>query len=328
MTTKLGARPVRGTGGRGDARHGRRRGLPTAWLTAWTIRRAIVCLIALAGLGVLLYPSTANWWHDRAHHSQIDAYSRSVAAKTPAQIKREWERAVEFNAKLPDGPIGDPSGQAGGSVLSGALAREYGETLDVGPNGMMGTVSVPSVGINLPIYHGTSDQTLDTGAGHLEGTALPVGGPGTHSVLTGHSGIPGNDLFTGLHQARIGQLFTVTVLDRTLTYRIMRIATVLPTQTDSLRPVPGKDYLTLVTCTPIGVNSHRLLVTGVRVPDRKAAAQALAVPTDGGGPGVPWWALIFTGALLVILLLTAPMARRRTTTADAPADFPAEEEQP
>ncbi|WP_017933362.1 class C sortase [Nocardioides sp. Iso805N] len=289
--------------------------------TAWTIRRALVVLIAAAGLGVLLYPGAATWFSDRAHAATVGAYVDTVHSLPPARIQEMLQAAHDYNEHLPAGPLQDPysASGAGRQTAQGAQVDDYLRTLDVGPESMMGVVAVPSIGVSLPIFHGTAAETLDRGVGHLYGTALPVGGAGTHSVLTGHSGIVGSTLFTNLHKAKLGDEITVTVLDQTLTYRVDQIKTVLPSQTESLAPTPGKDYLTLVTCTPIGVNSHRLLVRGVRVPPAAAAAQQSAVVTGRPHVGFPWWALEGAGGLLVLLLLTSPLGVRRTSVAPAKA---------
>lgn len=159
----------------------------------------------------------------------------------------------------------------------------------------MARLRIPTIGASLPVFHGTSDETLERGVGHLQGSALPVGGAGTNSVLTGHSGIPQSRLFTDLHDLVAGDVVTVEVVGETLTYRVERIATVLPTETDLLQPVPGADLLTLVTCTPIGVNTHRLLVQAHRVDE--ADLPAAVIVAGAAGAGFPWWGLVWSGAL-------------------------------
>jgi sortase A len=284
------------------------------------VRRAIVVLIAAAGLGVLLYPAAATWVSDRTHAAAVGAYVSTVDSMPPARVRELLADARDYNAHLPKGPLRDPysASGAGKQTARGDGVDDYLHTLDVGPDTMMGVVAVPSIDVSLPIFHGTAADTLDRGVGHLYGTALPVGGAGTHSVLTGHSGIVGSTLFSNLHKVKPGDEVTVTVLDQTLTYRIDQIRTVRPEETDSLAPAPGKDYLTLVTCTPIGVNSHRLLVRGVRVPTGAAAEQRSAVVAGRPQVGFPWWGLEGAGGLLVVLFLTRSLGVRRTALA-APA---------
>jgi sortase A len=262
---------------------------------------------------VLFYPQAGAWFSDRAHADTISGYVHTVTSMTPAQTSRELAAAREYNRHLPTGPLQDPYSASGGGreTVTGAAAAQYLHTLDVGPDGIIGILAIPHVGVSLPIYHGTGSLALERGLGHLYGTSLPVGGSGTHAVLAGHSGIAGITLFSNLHKVQLGDTFTVTVLDQTLTYRVDRIRTVLPEQTKDLQAVPGKDYVTLVTCTPIGVNTHRLLVRGVRIPT-PADSPGPEFLHGGAGPGFPWWTLEAGAGLLLLLVLTAPTARRRT----------------
>jgi len=172
---------------------------------------------------------------------------------------------------------------------------DYLDQLRLGRSDTMARLRIPTIGASLPVFHGTSDETLERGVGHLQGSALPVGGAGTNSVLTGHSGIPQSRLFTDLHDLVAGDLMTVEVVGETLTYQVDRIDTVLPTETDLLQPVPGADLLTLVTCTPIGVNTHRLLVQAHRV--EEADLPAAVIVAGAAGAGFPWWGLVWSGAL-------------------------------
>lgn len=181
---------------------------------------------------------------------------------------------------------------------------------------MMGRISIPSIHSDLPIFHGTDDETLSKGAGHLFGSGLPVGGTGTHSVLTAHSGFVNATLFDDLDQVRQGDVFSVTVLGESFYYKVDQIKTVLPEETDDLRKVQDKDYVTLVTCTPTGVNSHRLLVRGERV-DAPAAGSAHALPSQAMDPGFPWWALALVGTAVLIVVVTQPRKARPTRGEEA-----------
>jgi len=283
--------------------HARRRVTRRRWrlVTDWSIRRFFVAVIAVAGVAVLLYPSAAAWFSDRVHAGQVAGYVRDVRAMRPERITRELAQAHQYDDELRAVRVADP---LAAPSLSGPAVRRYDDTLDVGPLGIMGVVQIPAIGLSLPVYHGTAADTLDRGVGHVYGTALPVGGPGTHSVLAGHSGVVGSTLFSHLRDVRLGDTFTITVLDQVLTYRVDQIRTVLPAQTKSLGPVPGEDYVTLVTCTPIGVNTHRLLVRGVRVPTTPDALRSGAL-AGVGGAGFPWWVLIGISAAVVILLVTS-----------------------
>lgn len=277
-------------------------------LRTWTVRRFLVVVLGVAGIGVLLYPSAAAWFSDRAHAATVSGYVQAVRSMPPAETRRLLAQAHDYNRHLPAGPLLDPYSASGGGreTAIGSAAAAYLHTLDVGPEGMIGVLAIRSINLDLPIYHGTGSETLDHGVGHLFGTALPVGGPGTHAVLTGHSGIVNATLFSNLHHVQLGDEFTVTVLDQTLTYRVDQIRTVLPTQTRELVAVPGKDYVTLVTCTPIGVNTHRLLVRGVRVQTPGPGTPKPDFLTGHGGPGFPWWLAEALGAVVLVLVLTRP----------------------
>ncbi|GAA4081747.1 class C sortase [Nocardioides kongjuensis] len=280
-------------------------------VTAWTIRRALVVVLGMAGFAVLLYPSAGAWFTDRAHASVVSGYAETVKSMTPESIRQQLHAAHQYNKHLPKGPLRDPysSSGAGQETALGSDAKRYLDTLNVVQGGMMGVLSIGGIGVTLPVFHGTGASTLDKGVGHLYGTALPVGGRGTHSVLTGHSGIAGVTLFTHLHEMQLGDTFTVTVLDRTLTYQVDQIKTVLPEETEDLEPIAGEDHITLVTCTPIGVNSHRLLVRGIRIPTPKSVSPPAFI-AGKSGPGFPWWILEACGGLVVLLLISSPLGRR------------------
>lgn len=258
----------------------------------WRLRvlPTLVAAIFLAGVAVFLYPQTANWFSDLEHASSITHYDTIIGGISPAHRAAELAAARTYNSNLQPAAITDPFGTSpsGGSGTDDAYDRMLGDD----PTGMMARIDIPSIHADLPIYHGTSDQVLARGVGHLRGTSLPVGGAGTHAVLVAHAGLPSAKLFTDLSKTKLGQTFTVEVLGRTLTYRIVSSRVVLPTDTQALYPVPGKDLVTLVTCTPIGLNTHRLLVTGIRIPTPSSGTTLTAV---AAGPSVPWWAVI--GAL-------------------------------
>ncbi|RZS60432.1 class C sortase [Xylanimonas ulmi] len=240
---------------------------------------------ATLGAGILFFPAAAAWLSAWAHGAEVAGYVESVT-RLPEQAKADaLRRAREFNASLARASLDDP--YAPGSTAPGA---DYLGQLDA--TQVMARVSIPAVGVDLPVYHGTSEQVLARGVGHLVGSSLPVGGAGAHAVLTGHSGRVEADIFDALHEVRLGDRFTISVLGEVLTYEVDQIRTVEPTDTASLLPIAGEDHVTLVTCTPIGVNSHRLLVRGVRVRGPDAPVDpTLTLPAAGRSPGFPWWAL-------------------------------------
>ncbi|MFK0040317.1 class C sortase [Paenarthrobacter sp. NPDC090517] len=286
----------------------------------WSKQRILIVLIAILGVGILLYPTAAAWFSDRVHATEISGYVDTVGNLNPSAKKSIFDAAKKFNQDLPSGPLRDPYSlnDDGKQTTIGAGSDAYQNLLDVGPGGMMGRISIPSIQSDLPIFHGTDEDSLSKGAGHLFGSALPVGGEGTHSVLSAHSGFVNATLFENLHKVAKGETFSISVLDQTIYYKVDSIQTVLPDQTDALRKVPGKDYVTLITCTPTGVNSHRLLVRGERT-EAPGAESPQTMPSRASDPGFPWWVLGLIGAATVAVLVTRPrdstqVSRRERTT--------------
>ena len=216
----------------------------------------ILILVFFVGLSVMLYPTISDYVNQRNQSRAVASYAQDVDKMTDADYSAYFDAADAFNAQV--------------AANENALYRPdqltgYNETLDITGTGIMGYITISKIGVELPIYHGTSDGVLQIAAGHLEGTSLPVGGASTHAVISAHRGLPSAKLFTNLDQLEVGDPFTITVLDRVLTYEVDKISIVLPTETDELKIAEGKDYVTLMTCTPYGINTHRLLVRGRRV---------------------------------------------------------------
>lgn len=260
----------------------------------------LIAVVCLGGVGVALYPATASWFSAVQETQRIAEYGNAVKIIGPDARTEALQQAVAYNAAL-DGRAAVRANERipvdQGAHLPNGF--DYTTLLQADQYGLMGRIVIPSINADLPIYHGTADRTLEKGIGHLEGTSLPVGGDGTHSVLAGHRGLASATLFTNLDQVREGEKFSLYVFGETLTYKIISIKVVDPDQTKTLEPVPGKDLVTLVTCTPIGVNSQRILVTGERVlpTPRSAIAGARAAPA---GPGFPWWSVGIGAALLAV----------------------------
>lgn len=294
------------------------------------LRRLMITLLALAGCAVLLYPAAGNWFTDRAHAAEVTGYTETVESLPEGERAAVLERAYAYNTALADGrtvDLPEPGTERAGAVEAGADvagahdAREataYLDQLTLPTSSTMARLLIPAVGVSLPVYHGTEEETLTRGLGHLQGSALPVGGLGTNSVLTGHSGVPEARLFTNLHDLDGGELVSVDVLGETLTYQVYRIDVVLPTQTDLLQPVAGQDLLTLVTCTPVGVNSHRLVVQAHRVDAETAPGATTVGGTDG--PGFPWWAALLGAAAVggTAFVLWPTVTRRRRPAGSRP----------
>ena len=221
----------------------------------------ILILVFFVGLSVMLYPTISDYINQLHQTRAVANYAADVDKLSDADYTAYFEAADAFNAQI----AADPD-----ALYFPDRFPSYESTLDVTGTGIMGYITIEKIGVELPIYHGTSDAVLQVAAGHLEGTSLPVGGASTHGVISAHRGLPSAKLFTNLDQLEVGDTFTITVLDRTLTYEVDNISIILPTETDSLKVSEGKDYVTLMTCTPYGINTHRLLVRGRRIttPDK------------------------------------------------------------
>ena len=224
----------------------------------------ILVLVLVLGLGIMLYPTVSDWWNSFHQTRAIASYSDTVATMDNEIYDQLWQEAEAYNAALAQ--------KANPYFFTEEDQALYDSTLNVSGTGIMGYIDIPEIKCTLPIYHGTSDAVLQVGVGHIEGSSLPVGGEGTHCVLSGHSGLPSAVLFTHLEDLDIGDLFTLQIMDETLTYEVDRFNRVLPHEMDLLTIEEGKDSCTLVTCTPYGVNTHRLLVHAHRVANEAATA--------------------------------------------------------
>ena len=218
-----------------------------------------IALVAIffVGLCVLLYPTISDFWNEKRQSQAIMNYDDMIIDFTPEDFEEHFAKAEEYNRKL--NRISFPF------VGYSELDDEYYSTLNVNGSGMMGYITIEKIKVQLPIYHGTSDKVLNSAVGHMEGSSLPVGGVNTHSVLSAHRGLPSAKLFTNLDKVEVGDIFTITILDRTITYQVDQVLIVLPNQIDDLYVEKGQDYCTLVTCTPYGINTHRMLVRGTRI---------------------------------------------------------------
>ena len=228
-------------------------------------------LVFLIGLSLLLYPSVSDWWNSMHQTRAIANYSETIATLDHSVYEEIWQRAGEYNAAL--------AGRGIRWTLTDEERADYISQLDPGGTGIMGYIEIPKINCSLPIYHGTDAGVLQIAVGHIEGTSLPVGGESTHCVLSGHRGLPSAKLFTNLDQLETGDLFLLETLNETLTYEVDQILIVLPNELDALQIEEGQDYCTLVTCTPYGVNSHRLLVRGHRV-ENQAEAKVIRVTAE------------------------------------------------
>lgn len=253
-----------------------------------------ICAVVLflTALGLTLYPLISNYVN-QTYASEIQAAYQELIQQTDDSVLREAkQRAIAYNLAITPGTADAYSEEA---LLT--ASEDYENQLDIAGNGIMGYVEIPKIQVNLPIYHGTDAEVLDRGVGHLLGSSLPVGGENTHTILSGHSGMASQKMFTDLEQLTRGDVFYLNVLNETLAYQVTEINTVFPYETDLLGIVPGEDLCTLVTCTPYGVNTHRLLVRGSRIPYEEAAA--MEEETASVEPAASTWEAKYLQGLLV-----------------------------
>lgn len=265
------------------------------------ISTIIIALIFLAGLGFLLYPTVSNLWN-RVHQSRaIATYTKQVEKLDDSQNKEMLKAARKYNKSLLK--------KSDHWKLSKKDKKKYESLLDVSGTGIMGYIEVPKIDCSLPIYHGTDEGALQIAIGHLEGSSLPVGGKSTHCVLSGHRGLPSARLFTDLDQMEEGDVFVLNVLGRKLAYEVDQIKVVLPDEMSDLEIVQGKDLCTLVTCTPYGINTHRLLVRGHRTKYIEETVVRVQKEAEKKETGI--WLLAGGGAVFLIIIIIVVVKRRR-----------------
>jgi sortase A len=263
----------------------------------------VTALVFFVGTAVFLLPTIANWFSQLEQAHALTDLSGDVHDFGAESLEKALAVARAYNATLTGGALVAANERIPVSEADVATAShlKYDQILAADSRGLMARIKIPVIGVDLPIYHGTADETLTEGVGHLEGTALPVGGVGTRSVLTAHRGLATSELFTNLDKVQIGDTFTIEVFGEVLTYRVITIEVVEPEDSKALYPNPDLDLVTLVTCTPLGINSHRILVTGERVLPTPVAD----IENAGEGPqipGFPWWIVILS---VEFVLLTA-----------------------
>lgn len=224
-------------------------------------------LFFFISLGLIFYPVWSSWYLDN-HQAELELkYEEQLQKKDDSEIREAWERAEEYNKAITPGASNESAFTQEAQL---AAAKNYANVLNINGDSIMGYVEIPKIGVNLPIFHGTDENTLERGVGHLVGSSLPIGGDSTHAILTAHSGMASQKMFTNLEDMDIGDVFYVKVLGKKLAYQVDDINVVLPHEIADLYIAQGKDYVTLVTCTPYAVNTHRLLVRGTRIPYEEA----------------------------------------------------------
>lgn len=265
----------------------------------------LLFLIFLIGLSLVVYPTFADWWNSFHQTRAVASYVEQVANMDDDKYDEIWAAAWDYNRSLIDRP--------NDFLLSDEQRERYNALLDIGDNGIMGYIEIPKIDIVYPLYHGTEEPVLQVAIGHLDWTSLPVGGESSHCVISGHRGLPSARLFTDLDQIEVGDNFLLRVLDEVLTYEVDQILIVEPHETDELLIVEGEDYCTLVTCTPYGINSHRMLIRGHRVETevakavRRVTADAVQIEPVIVAPFVAAPILLI---LLIILLIPKPKKRK------------------
>lgn len=266
----------------------------------------LLVALLLAGLSLLLYPSFSDYWNSLHQSRAIAGYAERVAELDETEYDALWAQAQGYNETL--------LARKNGYHLSDAQKEAYEALLNVSGTGVMGYIEIPEINCSLPIYHGTDESILQVAVGHLEWSSLPVGGESTHCVLSGHRGLPSAKLFTNLDRLAAGDVFMLRVLDEVLTYEVDQILIVEPQDVAALAITEGEDYCTLVTCTPYGVNSHRLLVRGHRI-ENSAASNSIRVTADAMQVEpllvAPFAALPLLAVLLIVLLIPKRPGTRR-----------------
>ncbi len=258
----------------------------------------ILIIVCIIGLCLLLYPTVSNYWNTIHSTQVINRYVEQLSSLSNEDFRTMWDEAASYNRTL--------SSSVNGFSLSPEQSEIYASLLDPSDDGVMGYIEIDSLAVNLPVYHGTSDSVLQKAIGHLDWSSLPVGGESSHCVLSGHRGLPNMKLFTDLNKLKLGDVFVLNVLGQSLTYEVDQILTVLPDEMEDLVIEPGKDLCTLVTCTPYGINTHRLLVRGHRtanVSDVRIVSEAVEVDPFIVAPIV---AFPFLFTLFMIIMLKKP----------------------
>ncbi len=262
---------------------------------------AIFIFAVLTGLSFLLYPTVSDYINKLHQSKAIDEYVNEASSLEKSEYDKLLKEANEYNA--------DTLNRVNPFVKTKSQNKTYEERLNITETGMMGYIEIPSINLNLPIYHGTSNNVLQRGIGHLDWTSLPVGGKNTHTVLSGHRGLPSAKLFTNLSDISVGDIFVIRVLNKTLTYRVDKILTVLPEDTSALQILEGEDLCTLVTCTPYGINTHRLLVRGHRV-ENTFESGAVTVISDAIQIE-PVTVALFIAVIILILMSVLRITKNR-----------------
>ena len=269
----------------------------------------ILFLFLLVGLSILNYPFISQWVNRRSESQAVESYEKQTDILAEEKKRAIKQEAEAYNKEL----LEKQTGVSDGFSVKSKRDDRYERILNPSGDGIMGVLRIPKIQVHLPVYHGTSAKVLEEGVGHLYGSSFPTGGEGTHTVLSSHRGLPSKTLFTDLDQMQEGDLFFLDILGEEMAYRVEEILTIEPEETEALEIIPGKDYVTLVTCTPYGINSHRLLVRGARIPWEEKEEK----PEEKIAHGIwQWMKILFAVSAVVILaagilLIVIPFMKKR-----------------
>ena len=269
----------------------------------------ILFLFLLVGLSILNYPFLSQWVNRRSESQAVESYEKQIDVLEEEKKRAIKQEAEAYNKEL----LEKQTGVSDGFSVKSKRDDRYERILNTSGDGIMGVLRIPKIQVHLPVYHGTSAKVLEEGVGHLYGSSFPTGGEGTHSVFSSHRGLPSKPLFTDLDQLKEGDLFFLDILGEEMAYRVEEILTVEPEETEALEIIPGKDYVTLVTCTPYGINSHRLLVRGERILWEEKEEKTKEKITHGIWQ---WMKILFVVSAVVILaagilLIVIPFMKKR-----------------
>ena len=263
----------------------------------------LLILILIAGLSLLIYPSFSDYWNSFTQSKVIVDYTQQIENLDTEKYDQLLAKARSYNEKL--------IGRRNPYLLSDEQKKEYEELLDITGIGIMGYIEIPAISVTIPIYHGTSDAVLQIAVGHLDWTSLPIGGESTHCVISGHRGLPSARIFTDLDKLVVGDIFVLRILDEVLTYEVDQILIVEPDETDELLIEEGKDYCTLVTCTPYGINTHRILLRGHRI-ENVEEAKIIKVTSEAAQIEPLIIAPIVAAPILLVLFIMLMMPKKKT----------------
>ncbi|MCC8131973.1 MAG: class C sortase [Oscillospiraceae bacterium] len=260
-------------------------------------------LVLLLGLAIVIYPSFSNWWNSRVQSRAMASYDEAVSSMSEADYSEYFEAAYAYNEAI--AKLGSAT-----SISNPGLIEGYSNILNVSGTGVMGYITIEKIGVELPIYHGTSASVLQIAAGHLEGTSLPVGGESTHAVISAHRGLPSATLFTHLDQMEVGDTFTITILNEVLTYEVDQISIIYPNELETIYIEDGQDYVTLMTCTPYGINTQRLMVRGHRI-ETEAAKKTIKVTAEAYKIDTILVSVCVAIPMVIILFIIVSLPRKK-----------------